>query len=214
MKRNNNSSLTLEQRYVSAIAEMLKRSARPHAGHYEPVGGGLKELATEIATEISRNRNISPFRSLPLNPFPERKEFEARLNNLSDNFSGDVLLVLVRYLDMETIASTYGSNAAEIALGHVAAVISRDLLPNDFATRFDAGSFAIAMPKSGATKAHARAKRLKSTLNSTMAVWNGNLIVIKTSINLRELDSGDDLVAALNRLDKNSRKEVTGDFAA
>lgn len=174
----------------------------------------LNRLAAEIEPlrrqlEMSREREQNLREDLARHaflPVPGRREFIRELNHVL-NHLGDLAVMpsvaLLHVANAEEVRRTFGRNALDRYLTHVANAVSRTLQPNDVLGSLGGSDFALILLGAGASRARERMTGIVNSLSAAPFHDQGRTVSLKLSSGVAELSAGTTAEAALHYADRN-----------
>lgn len=138
-------------------------------------------------------------------PLPNRRGFERQLNAVIDRLEryGDAsALLFVDVDDLKTVNDSFGHEAGDAALIHVAELLIGGVRQSDLVARFGGDEFAILLERVDLAQATETASRLTDRIADTSFAFAGNPIPLSAAIGIAEIRSGDTPEAVLARADR------------
>ncbi|OFX09651.1 MAG: hypothetical protein A2516_07575 [Alphaproteobacteria bacterium RIFOXYD12_FULL_60_8] len=152
------------------------------------------DLALDIAEEARKRMHAQKQRISHLEELSvtdemtgalNRRGFEARLReevSRAARHGEEGLLIYVDLNRFKPINDTYGHAAGDEVLRHAATLITRAVRDTDVVGRLGGDEFAVLMPRTPHLHALARARELRSVLNSAYITWQGEAIALSASV--------------------------------
>jgi diguanylate cyclase (GGDEF)-like protein len=122
-----------------------------------------------------------------LTELPNRGAFEARLASAAAHFQryGRPFSLLVLDVDhFKRVNDTWGHEAGDRVLQHVASIIRSSLREVDFPARLGGEEFVILLPETLAEQAALVADRVRETIENSALAWNRNRLSVTASLGL------------------------------
>jgi len=138
-------------------------------------------------------------------PLPNRRGFERQLFGLIDRAErygdgGAVLFVDVDGLKM--LNDSFGHEAGDAALIHVAELLTGGIRQSDCVARFGGDEFAVLLERVDLAQATETAARLTDRIASTQFSYDGRAIPLSAAIGIAEIHGGDSPEAVIARADR------------
>lgn len=131
--------------------------------------------------------------------FLTRFKSELERTNRKENLGG--LLVMIDLDHFKTINDTFGHSAGDEAIRVVGAYLKNTARSMDCTARLGGDEFIILMPNTSMDIAFDRAHKIGQSLNNMSFKWNGNKILIRASIGLKEYKRGDTIESIIEDAD-------------
>ncbi len=112
---------------------------------------------------------------------------------------------MLAYIDLDgfkEINDTYGHEAGDLVLQHVARLLNRSIRGTDYTARLGGDEFAILFVHAEPLATRARALKLKKTFDSTVIPYRGEHLAISASIGLETYGEATDRETLLRRADR------------
>jgi diguanylate cyclase (GGDEF)-like protein len=138
-------------------------------------------------------------------PLPNRRGFERQLSHLIDRVTrygdkGALLFVDVDGLKM--VNDSFGHDAGDAALIHVAELLTGSIRQSDCVARFGGDEFAVLLERVELTQAGETAARLTDRIAGSHFAYEGTAIPLSAAIGIAEILSGDSPEAVISRADQ------------
>ena len=138
-------------------------------------------------------------------PLPNRRGFERNLSALIDRVtrygdSGALLFIDVDGLKM--VNDSFGHDAGDAALIHVAELLTGGVRQSDCVARFGGDEFAVLLERVDLVQANETATRLTDRIAGTNFTYEGAQIPLSAAIGIAEIRAGDSPEAVLARADR------------
>lgn len=174
----------------------------------------LNRLAAEIEPlrrqlEMSREREQNLREDLARHaflPVPGRREFIRELNHVLNHLRDLAVMpsvALLHVANAEEVRRTFGRDALDRYLTHVANAVSRTLQPNDVLGSLGGSDFALILLGADASRARERMTGIINTLSAAPFHDQGQTVSLKLSSGVAELSAGTTAEAALHYADRN-----------
>nr|WP_314446153.1 GGDEF domain-containing protein [uncultured Sphingomonas sp.] len=167
------------------------------------------EIARLRATVARLERQVSELDRLahhdPLVPLPNRRGFERQLAGLIDRLEryGDASALLFIDVDgLKVVNDSFGHDAGDAALIHVAELLIGGVRQSDTVARFGGDEFAILLERVDLDQATETAARLTDRIAGTSFSYDGVAIPLSAAIGIAEIRAGDTPEAVLARADR------------
>lgn len=138
-------------------------------------------------------------------PLPNRRGFERQLASLIDRAErygdgGAVLFVDVDGLKM--VNDSFGHEAGDAALIHVAELLTGGVRQSDCVARFGGDEFAVLLERVDLDQATETAARLTDLIAGTQFSFDSSAIPLSAAIGIAEVQAGDSPEAVIARADR------------
>lgn len=138
-------------------------------------------------------------------PLPNRRGFERQLGGLIDRSArygdgGAVLFVDVDGLKM--VNDSFGHEAGDAALIHVAELLTGGVRQSDCVARFGGDEFAVLLERVDLAQATETAARLMDLIAGSSFEHEGQAIPLSAAIGIAEIHAGDSPEAVIARADR------------
>jgi diguanylate cyclase (GGDEF)-like protein len=167
------------------------------------------EIARLRATVARLERQVGELDRLahhdPLVPLPNRRGFERQLAGLIDRLEryGDAGALLFIDVDgLKMVNDSYGHDAGDAALIHVAELLIGGVRQSDTVARFGGDEFAVLLERVDLDQATETAARLTDRIAGTSFSHEGLAIPLSAAIGIAEIRVGDTPEAVLARADR------------
>jgi diguanylate cyclase (GGDEF)-like protein len=167
------------------------------------------EIARLRATVSRLERQVGELDRLahhdPLVPLPNRRGFERQLAGLIDRLEryGDAGALLFIDVDgLKMVNDSYGHDAGDAALIHVAELLIGGVRQSDTVARFGGDEFAVLLERVDLDQATETAARLTDRIAGTSFSHEGLAIPLSAAIGIAEIRVGDTPEAVLARADR------------
>ena len=141
----------------------------------------------------------------PLVPLPNRRGFERQLVGLIDRAKryGDASALLFIDVDgMKYINDSFGHDAGDAALIHVAELLVGGVRQSDTVARFGGDEFAVLLERVDLAQATETATRLTDRIADSNFIYNGTAVPLSAAIGIAEIGGGDTPEAVVTRADR------------
>lgn len=167
------------------------------------------EIARLRATVARLERQVGELDRLahhdPLVPLPNRRGFERQLAGLIARLEryGDASALLFIDVDgLKIVNDSFGHDAGDAALIHVAELLTGGVRQSDTVARFGGDEFAILLERVDFDQATETAARLTDRIAGTSFSYDGTAIPLSAAIGIAEIRAGDTPEAVLARADR------------
>ena len=167
------------------------------------------EIARLRATVARLERQVGELDRLahhdPLVPLPNRRGFEKQLAGLIDRLEryGDSSALLFIDVDgLKMINDSFGHDAGDAVLIHVAELLMGGVRQSDTVARFGGDEFAILLERVDVDQATETAARLTDRIAGASFSYEGLAVPLSAAIGIAEIRAGDTPEAALARADR------------
>ena len=136
---------------------------------------------------------------------PNRRGFLRELEQLIDRASryGESAAMLFVDIDgLKRINDSFGHKAGDVALAHVASLLSQGVRKSDCVARLGGDEFGILLAHADAESARETAERLAKQIEQCEASCDGNLLPLGVAIGLTVIEKGDSPDAVIARADQ------------
>ena len=167
------------------------------------------EIARLRATVARLERQVGELDQLahhdPLVPLANRRGFEKQLAALIDRLEryGDAGALLFIDVDgLKVVNDSFGHDAGDAALIHVAELLVGGVRQSDTVARFGGDEFAVLLERVDLDQATETAARLTDRIAGTSFTHEGLAIPLSAAIGIAEIRAGDTPEAVLARADR------------
>lgn len=186
----------------------------------------LLEKLDDTSRDLERTKeNLAELEHLVdvdcLAPIPNRRAFMRRLNwaiSMHNRYAHPSSVLYFDLNDFKKLNDTYGHAAGDIAIKHVAQILSNTMRQSDFIARLGGDEFAIIMYHADEESAKRRGKKIADAICSTPFTFNGKALYLDVAVGLYSLQKGDSAEDALSKADfsmyVDKRKSKQGDIEA
>ncbi|MEZ5692052.1 MAG: GGDEF domain-containing protein [Rickettsiales bacterium] len=169
----------------------------------------LLEKMDDLSRDLSRTKeNLSEIERLVdvdcVAPIANRRAFMRRLSwaiNMQERYGHPSTILYFDLDDFKAINDDYGHAAGDLAIIHVAQILSSIMRDSDFLARIGGDEFAVIMYYADESSAKSRGKKIAEKLSGTPFIFNGTQLYVKTSYGCYSVRSGDDAESALSSAD-------------
>lgn len=173
------------------------------------VVSALLEKLDDTNRELSRTKeSLSEIERLVdvdcVAPIPNRRAFMRRLSwaiTMFERYGHPSTILYFDLNDFKKINDEYGHAAGDIAIRHIAHLLSTTMRESDFLARIGGDEFAVIMYYATEDAAKARGAKIAEKLRSTPFVFNGGRLNVSTAYGYYAIRSGDDAESALAAAD-------------
>jgi diguanylate cyclase (GGDEF)-like protein len=170
----------------------------------------LREEIARLRGEVARlERQVGELDRLAhhdsLVPLPNRRGFERQLAALIDRVEryGDAGALLFVDVDgLKMVNDSFGHEAGDAALIHVAELLTGGVRQSDCVARFGGDEFAVLLERVDMAQANETAERLTDRIAGSSFVYEDHTIPLSAAIGIAEIRSGDDAETVLARADR------------
>lgn len=141
----------------------------------------------------------------PLVPVPNRRGFERQLASLIDRaarYGDGGALLFVDVDGLKIVNDSFGHDAGDAALKHVAELLIGGVRQSDCVARFGGDEFAVLLERVDLAQASETAARLTDRIAGTDFLFEGQVIPLSAAIGLAEIRAGDTAEAVIGRADR------------
>lgn len=170
----------------------------------------LRQEIARLRDEVSRlERQVRELDRLAhrdsLVPLPNRRGFERQLCALIDRAvrygdGGAVLFIDVDGLKM--VNDSFGHDAGDAALIHVAELLTRGVRQSDCVARFGGDEFVVLLERADMEQATETATRLTDLIADSSFSHSGKLIPLSAAIGIADIRSDDSVETVIGRADR------------
>ncbi|UUR07134.1 GGDEF domain-containing protein [Sphingomonas glaciei] len=167
------------------------------------------EIARLRATVAKLERQVGELDRLahhdPLVPLPNRRGFERQLAHLIDRTEryGDVGALLFVDVDgMKFVNDSFGHDAGDAALIHIAELLTGGVRQSDTVARFGGDEFAVLLERVDLDQATETATRLTDRIAGSNFSFGGVCIPLSAAIGIAEIRGDDTPESVLVRADR------------
>jgi diguanylate cyclase (GGDEF)-like protein len=167
------------------------------------------EIARLRATVARLERQVGELDRLahhdPLVPLPNRRGFERQLAGLIDRterYGDEGALLFIDVDGLKVVNDSFGHDAGDAALIHVAELLVGGVRQSDTVARFGGDEFAVLLERVDLAQASETAARLTDRIAGTSFSYEGLPIPLSAAIGIAEIRSGDTPEAVLARADR------------
>lgn len=146
-------------------------------------------------------------------PMPNRRAFVRELSRMlsfSDRYGGDNSIIYFDVNGLKRINDTYGHNAGDALLAHVATVLSENVRESDMVARLGGDEFGVLLVRAEEDKARAKASSLAKALEDNPLEWNGEKIFTSAAFGVYSFKPGTDVQSALAAADQAMYEQKRG----
>ena len=169
----------------------------------------LIEKLDDVNRELSRTKDsLSEIERLVdvdcLAPIPNRRAFMRRLSwtiNMHDRYGHPSAILYFDINEFKQINDRYGHAAGDLAIRHIAQLLSHTIRESDFLARIGGDEFAVIMYYANEDAAKKRGAKVVEKLQKTPFNFNGKPINVTAAFGYYAIRSGDDAEAALASAD-------------
>ena len=167
------------------------------------------EIARLRATVARLERQVGELDRLAhhdaLVPLPNRRGFEKQLAGLIDRlerYGDSSALLFIDVDDLKMVNDSFGHDAGDAVLVHVAELLIGGVRQSDTVARFGGDEFAILLERVDVDQATETAARLTDRIADTNFFHDGKAIPLSAAIGIAEIRIGDTPEAVLARADR------------
>lgn len=167
------------------------------------------EIARLRATVARLERQVGELDRLahhdPLVPLPNRRGFERQLSGLIDRaerYGDGGALLFIDVDNLKVVNDSFGHDAGDAALIHVAELLVGGVRQSDAVARFGGDEFAVLLERVDLTQATETATRLTDLIAGSTFVFDGHEIPLSAAIGIAEIKAGDTPEILLARADR------------
>ncbi len=126
-----------------------------------------------------------------------------RMISYSQRYGINSSLVYLDMNDLKKINDSYGHQAGDTALSHMANVIVKNLRTSDIVGRLGGDEFGIILPKADEETARVKAQSLIEAIKNTPLNWQGNNVILRVAYGIHPLMGHESADQALDKADQN-----------
>ena len=172
--------------------------------------GALRAEIAELRETVARlERQVGELDRLahhdPLVPLPNRRGFERQLAGLIDRaerYGDEGALLFIDVDGLKMVNDSFGHDAGDAALIHVAELLTGGVRQSDCVARFGGDEFAVLLERVDLVQANETATRLTDRIAGTNFTYEGAQIPLSAAIGIAEIRAGDSPEAVLARADR------------
>jgi diguanylate cyclase (GGDEF)-like protein len=172
--------------------------------------GALRAEIAELRATVARlERQVGELDRLahhdPLVPLPNRRGFERQLAGLIDRaerYGDEGALLFIDVDGLKMVNDSFGHDAGDAALIHVAELLTGGVRQSDCVARFGGDEFAVLLERVDLVQANETATRLTDRIAGTNFTYEGAQIPLSAAIGIAEIRAGDSPEAVLARADR------------
>jgi diguanylate cyclase (GGDEF)-like protein len=194
------------------VSERLMMLGIPEAEMTPAVGlavSALLEKLDDVNRELSRTKDsLSEIERLVdvdcLAPIPNRRAFMRRLSwtiTMHERYGHPSAILYFDINDFKQINDKYGHAAGDLAIRHVAQLLSNTMRESDFLARIGGDEFAVIMYYANEDAAKKRGAKIVEKLQKTPFNFNGKHLHVSSAFGYYAIRSGDDSESALSAAD-------------
>jgi diguanylate cyclase (GGDEF)-like protein len=138
-------------------------------------------------------------------PLPNRRGFERQLAGMIDRaqrYGDGGALLFVDVDGMKTVNDSFGHEAGDAALIHVAELLVGGVRQSDCVARFGGDEFGVLLERVDLSQASETAARLTDLIAGSSFTFRGHPIPLSAAIGIAEVRAGDDAEAVIARADR------------
>ena len=169
----------------------------------------LLEKLDDVNRELSRTKDsLSEIERLVdvdcLAPIPNRRAFMRRLSwtiTMHERYGHPSAILYFDINEFKQINDRYGHAAGDLAIRHVAQLLSNTMRESDFLARIGGDEFAVIMYYANEDAAKKRGAKIVEKLQKTPFNFNGKQLTVAAAFGYYAIRSGDDAESALSSAD-------------
>ncbi len=173
------------------------------------VVSALLEKLDDVSRDLSRTKeNLAEIERLVdvdcMAPIANRRAFMRRLSwaiNMHERYGHSSTILYFDLNDFKNINDVYGHAAGDLAIIHVAQVLSSTMRESDFLARIGGDEFSVIMYYASEEAAKRRGQKIAEKLFTTPFVFNGTKLYISASYGYYTVRGGDDAESAIASAD-------------
>lgn len=175
----------------------------------------LFEKMDDMALELSQAKDqLKELESLvdvdTLAPIPNRRAFMRRLQwaiSMLDRYSHPSCIVYFDLNGFKSINDTYGHAAGDMAIRHVADLLTASKRESDFLARMGGDEFAVLMYFADQQVAEKRSQEIAAKIAATPFMFNNQPLHITSSVGFHPVQKGENAETALHAADQSMFKD-------
>jgi len=183
---------------------------------------GLMEEVDSLRRELDHtNRRLREMEDMAdtdaMLPVPNRRAFVRELNRMisfAERYGAPSTLVFIDLNDMKKINDTYGHEAGDKALFHVARILVENIRGTDVVGRLGGDEFGVILAQADEAIGAQKAQDLANVINKSPLILGDESINMTLAFGTYTFRSGDQPDDALDKADKamyENKKEIKGD---
>lgn len=169
----------------------------------------LLEKLDDVNRELSRTKDsLSEIERLVdvdcLAPIPNRRAFMRRLSwtiNMHERYGHPSAILYFDINEFKLINDKYGHAAGDLAIRHIAQMLSNTMRESDFLARIGGDEFAVIMYHANEDAAKKRGAKIVEKLQKTPFNFNGKPLAITAAFGSYSIRTGEDAESALASAD-------------
>jgi len=169
----------------------------------------LLEKMDDLNRDLSRTKeSLSEIERLVdvdcLAPIPNRRAFMRRLSwaiTMHERYAHPSTILYFDINEFKQINDKYGHAAGDLAIRHIAQLLTATMRESDFLARIGGDEFAVIMYYANEDAAKKRGTKIAEKLHKTPFVFNGKPLHVSAAFGYYSIRSGDDAESALASAD-------------
>lgn len=169
----------------------------------------LLEKLDDLNRELSRTKeSLAEIERLVdvdcLAPIPNRRAFMRRLSwaiTMHERYNHPSTILYFDINEFKQINDHYGHSAGDLAIRHIAQLLTATMRESDFLARVGGDEFAVIMYYANEEAAKKRGAKIAEKLQKTPFVFNGKPLHVSSAVGYYSIRSGDDAESALASAD-------------
>ena len=183
---------------------------------------GLMEEVDSLRRELdTTNRRLRQMEDVadtdPLLPIPNRRAFVRELNRMisfAERYGTPSTLMFIDLNDMKKINDTYGHEAGDKALQHIAALLEQHVRGTDVIGRLGGDEFGVILAQADETVGAQKAQDLATIISQQPLMLGNEKVHMSLAFGTYTFRSGDEPNDALHKADQamyENKKEIKGE---
>ncbi|MFO1243069.1 MAG: GGDEF domain-containing protein [Rickettsiales bacterium] len=211
----------------SSISERIRMLGIPESDLSEHVIlaiSAIFEKMDDLNIELNQAReHIKEIESLVdvdvLAPIPNRRAFMRRLSwviSMQERYGHPSSILYFDLNDFKNINDTYGHAAGDMAIRHVASLLTSMKRESDFLARIGGDEFAVILYYASEEDARKRAMTIAEKLRNTPFLFNNRPLTVTSAVGIHTIHKGETAEDALSKADLSmfeNKKQTRGSLA-
>ena len=196
----------------SSVSERIRMLGIPEDDLSEPVVlavSALFEKLDDMSMELGQAKeHLKEIESLVdvdvLAPVPNRRAFMRRLSwviSMQERYGHPSSILYFDLNDFKTINDTFGHAAGDMAIRHVASLLTSMKRESDFLARIGGDEFAVILYYASEEDTKKRAITIAEKIRSTPFIFNNRPLTVTSAVGIHTLKKGETAEDALSKAD-------------